>query len=373
MAKQRKLAKSPLANSTSASTSTKSSSSKKRGGNVSSGKPPAPLQFAPAELKPLLETLEEKHAYIFHVDDKPAAFKGKIFAIPVLMNIAIVFLFAWRLYVMGHWYLQLIGSTLGYPNETTMVAAEHDFWEEVMPEIARRSGHFLVDTCLIVFVWPWPVEFFMGTRHGNPVNWRWHVGFRKDEVVVRRSRVSWSAQALKADVASKTNEKGRDLVVAHVAMATMPEYLRDKTGYLMMNKTWDLDWGVMVDATKMVDRKMAPLDTFRLLALVHSEEFGWLAINLGDAGAGAPEVSPEQDERRRQIFLFRDALSALGKEDLFFRWIEMVQFETSRPEGFTPERQEIVAQEVRDLFGKEGINFDDFWKESVGSDGIAGM
>ncbi|KAK8117226.1 uncharacterized protein PG998_005507 [Apiospora kogelbergensis] len=357
MAKQRKLAKSPLANSTPATTS---KPSKKRS-NVSSGKPPAPLQPAPAELKPLLATLEEKHAYVFHVDAHPAAFKRKIFAVPVLMNLAIVALFCWRVYVMGYWYLQLVGSTLGYPNETTMVAADHDFWEEVMPEIARRSGHFLFDTCLVVFVWPWPVEFFLGTRHGNPVNWRWNVGFRNDEVVVRRSR-RWDA-ALKTDVASKANESGRDLLVAHAAMATMPEYLRDKTGYLMMNKTWDLDWGVMVDATKMVDRKMAgvTLDTFRLLALVHSEEFGWLA------------VSPEQDERRRQIFLFRDALSALGKEDLFFRWIELVQFEVSRPEGFTAERQEVVAQEVRDLFSKQNINFDEFWKESVGSDGIAGM
>ncbi|KAK7943506.1 uncharacterized protein PG986_012619 [Apiospora aurea] len=362
MAKQRKLAKSPLATSTSAT----AKPAKKRS-KLSSGKPPAPLRSPPESLKPLLETLEEKHAYLIHVDDKPAAFKRQIFAVPVAMNLAVAALFCWRLYAMGTWYLQLLASTLGYPNETTIVAAEHDFWEVVMPAIAWRSSHFLLDTVLFVFVWPWPVEFFLGSRHGNPVNWRWNVGFRNDEVVVRRSR-RWDAALTKDDVA--LSEKARDLLLAQVALAASPEYLREKTGYLMMNKAWNLDWGVMVDAHTMIDKKMATLDTFRLLALVHSDEFGWLAVDLSD---GAKPVSPEEEERRRQIFLFRDALSAVGKEDLFFRWIEVVQFEVTRPGGFTPERQEIVAQEVRDLFGKEGIDFDTFWKESVGTDGIAGM
>ncbi|KAK8131097.1 hypothetical protein PG984_007535 [Apiospora sp. TS-2023a] len=358
MVKQRKPAKSAAAGS--------SSTTKKRS-KLSSGKPPAPLQSPPEALKPLLETLEEKHAYLIHVDDKPAAFKRQIFAVPVAMNLAIIGLFCWRVYTMGEWYLQLMASTLGYPNETTIIAAEHDFWQVVAPAIAWRSAHFLLDTVLFIFVWPWPVDFFLASRHGNPVNWRWNVGFRDDEVVVRRSR-RWDTAALKHDVAF--NDKGRDQMLAQIAMAASPEYLREKTGYLMMNKAWNLDWGVMVDATVMLDKKMATLDDFRLLALVHSEEFGWLAIDLSD---GAKPLAPEEEARRKQIFLFRDALTAVGKEDLFYRWIEVVQYEVTKPGGFTPERQAVVAKEVRELFGKEGIDFDDFWKESVGTDGIAGM
>ncbi|KAK8069970.1 hypothetical protein PG994_006586 [Apiospora phragmitis] len=297
MAKQRKPAKPATVAASSSTTRNK----------LSSGKPPAPLQSPPQALQPLLATLEEKHAYLIHVDPKPAAFKRQIFAVPVAMNLAITALFCWRLWSMGEWYLQLLASTLGYPNATTIVAAEHDFWKVVLPEIARRSGHFLLDTVLFIFVWPWPVEFFLGARHANPVNWRWHVGFRDDEVVVRRSR-RWDA-ALKDDVALHDNS--RELLLAQVAVATSPEYLREKTGYLMMNKAWDLDWGVMVDATAMVDKKMATLDTFRLLALVHSDEFGWLAVDLSD---GVKPVTPEEKERRRQIFLFRDALTAVGKE-----------------------------------------------------------
>jgi hypothetical protein len=71
--------------------------------------------------------------------------------------------------------------------------------------------------------------------------------------------------------------------------------------------------------------------------------------------------------------MFRDALTALGKEDLFFRWVEMIQFETSQPGGFTHEKQVVAAQKIRDLFTSNGVDFDALWKETVGTDGLTGM
>ncbi|CAI4215659.1 unnamed protein product [Parascedosporium putredinis] len=79
------------------------------------------------------------------------------------------------------------------------------------------------------------------------------------------------------------------------------------------------------------------------------------------------------EERRRQVFAFRDALTALDKEHLFFRWIEIVQFESTRPGGFGPEKQTEVATKIRELFTSEGVNFDELWAETVGSDSIVGM
>jgi hypothetical protein len=215
---------------------------------------------------------------------------------------------------------------------------------------------------LYVFVWPWPYEFAFGWQHANPVAWRWNIGFRNKEIIARRSR-GWD-KALK-DVINDKNSK--ELFMAAVGVATSSMLMQEKTGYLLMNKQWNLDWGVMIDASTMVDKKMAALEAFTLVVLVHHADFGWMAVDhkLGE--------SIEEDDRRRQVLLFKDALLAIGKEDLFFRWIEVVQFEASQPGGFSAERQEIVAQQVRDLFQNEGVDFDQVWKESVGTEGIAGM
>ncbi|MBE3049099.1 hypothetical protein IMZ48_42680, partial [Candidatus Bathyarchaeota archaeon] len=59
--------------------------------------------------------------------------------------------------------------------------------------------------------------------------------------------------------------------------------------------------------------------------------------------------------------------------DLFYRWIEIVQFESTKPGGFGDDRQVEVAKKIRDMFREEGINFDELWMESVGTEDIAGM
>jgi hypothetical protein len=334
----------------------KPSSPKKKGSG-----PPAPFKTPPEVLQPLIETLNEKHIYILHLDNKPSDLKRKVFLVPVLMNVAIAVLFVWRLYSILPWYLLVLTSTLGYPNETTLVAAELE-WGELLPEIGKRSGQFMLDLMLYVFVYPWPFEFAFGQEHSNPVQWRWNVGFRDKEVVARRSR-GWDKGV--KDVIN--DESSRSIFMAYVGTATSSMLLQEKTGYLLMNREWNLDWGVMIDSMTMVDKKMAALEAFRLVVLVHHEDYGWLSLD------NKLEESIAEDERRKQIFLFRDALAAVGKEKLFYRWIELVQFESSQPGGFGPEKQEAVAQQVRDLFEKECVNFDDLWKGSVGSDSIAGM
>jgi hypothetical protein len=143
--------------------------------------------------------------------------------------------------------------------------------------------------------------------------------------------------------------------------------VQGKTGYLTMDGDWDLDWRGMVDATRLVDKKDVPLEAFGTVVVLHHEKFGWVSVDLGNG------ESVEQDERRRQVMAFRDALAALGKEDLFFRWVEMIQFETTQPGGFTPEKQVAAAQKIRDMFKSNGVDFDELWKETVGTDGLAGM
>ncbi|OTB12547.1 hypothetical protein K445DRAFT_320985 [Daldinia sp. EC12] len=321
--------------------------------------PPAPFKKPPEVLQPFLETLDEKCVYITHIDSHPRDFKQKIFFVPTLMNIALTAALLYRIWYIGPYYLRIFVSVLGYPNETTMVVDEME-WNEIIPEVAVRAFNFMLDFLLFVFVWSWPFDFVIGGEHGSPIMWRWHVGFRDREVVVRRSR-KWVEAA-----GDFVNDEGaRSLFMSRIGMATSPMLINEKTGYLLMTADWDLDWAAMVDANDMVDEKMAAIEAFKLVVLLFHEEYGWLCVDTKTGENG------EEDERRRQVFAFRDALAAVGKEALFYRWIEIVQFETSRPGGFTPDKQEKAAQEIRDLFSKEGINFDEFWKESVGQEGLA--
>ncbi|KAK4124586.1 hypothetical protein N657DRAFT_571609 [Parathielavia appendiculata] len=352
---------------------TPSSSSSKQKPPATS--PPPPFKPAPSSLAPFTNLLPPGHVYITHIDPRPATFKRKLFLVPVALNLAVLLLFFWRVYHIGPYYLALFTSAaLGRDNETTLRAADLTYGE-LARVIARRAATFLLDFLLGVFVWPWPYEFVVGASsggRGSPVQWRWAVGFRGKEVYVRRSRDSWDGLLRENGVdlfdgERKEAREGREAVLSRVRAATAPMLLQGKTGYLTMDGDWDLDWKAMVDATRLVDKKEIALEAFGTVVMLHHEQFGWVSVDLGDGPMA------EQDERRRQLFAFRDALATLGKEDLFFRWVEMVQFEATQPGGFTPEKQVVAAQKIRDLFKSKGVDFDELWKESVGTDGLAGM
>lgn len=346
--------------------------------------PPHPFRRAPDAVRPFIAAaaLSPAHVYVAHVDPRPARFKRNLFLVPVAMNVAVALLFAWRVHRVAPFYLALAASALGLRAEqpSAAAAATGDDGSPLVREVLARTFTFFLDFVLAVFVWPWPYEFVVGRRggsgdgdrgRGSPVIWRWRVGFRDREVYVRRSR-AWDRDVLSAgrdflDRDGKAGREAREALMGRVRAATSPMLLQQKTGYLTMDGEWDLDWAGMVAATRLVDDKAVGLDAFGLLVLLHHERFGWLTIDLGQ-GEGA-----EQDERRRQVFAFRDALAALGKEDLFFRWVEMIQFETTQPGGFTPEKQAAAAQKIRDMFKSNGVDFDELWKEAVGTDGLAGM
>ncbi|KAL2260569.1 hypothetical protein VTK26DRAFT_5364 [Humicola hyalothermophila] len=355
---KQRLLSSPSSSSSSSSSSPKS--------------PPHPFKLAPVALEPFTSTLSPRHVYITHIDSRPASFKRRIFLVPVAMNLVIVALFVLRARHILPWYWALLASALGRANETTVDVAGSSYGS-LAAVVGRRALTFMLDFVLAVFVWPWPYEFVTGAGadgRGSPVRWRWNVGFRDREVYVRRSRESWDKELEGKDVCDAVGKDGRDArdtLLAKVTAATAPMMLAQKTGYLTMDGEWDLDWTGMVTATRLADKKEIALEAFGTVVLVHHDRFGWLTVDLGLGG------NAEQEERRRQVMMFRDALTALGKEDLFFRWVEMIQFETTQPGGFTREKQVAAAQKIRDLFKENGVDFDQLWKETVGTDGLAGM
>lgn len=336
---------------------TKRAGKQKASSSGSNGQPPAPFKRAPGVLSDFTAGLSENQIYITHIDNKPASFKRKIFLVPVAMNICVAIAFVWRMYTILPWYVRLLTGMLGGANETKFVAADST-WGALVWEILKRGLTMFIDFVLFVFVWPWPLEFVAGQTYGSPAQWRWKVGFRDKEIYVRRSR-EWNK--VLGDVLKDADSK--KIFAGYVSQATAPMVQEQKTGYLLMNAAWDLDWDSMIKAHAMVDGKEAALEAFKNVVLVHHEDYGWLCYDMKQN-----EAADEQD-KRRQVFAFRDALTALGKEDLFYRWVEIVQFEATQPGGFGPEKQEAAAKKIRDLFESQGVNFDELWRDTVGTDG----
>jgi hypothetical protein len=334
---------------------------------VPSSQPPAPFSHAPQNLKPFLSRLSKKHVYITTVDTMPWQYKAQIFAVPLTMNIFIVGILLWRLWVMGPYYLKIFSSLLGYPNETTMNVAQMT-QQEIGYAIASRTLKFLADFVLYIGLWPWPSAFFDLSENNSPLAWRISVGFKDREITVRRSR-KWDE--ILGDVVTEGGEarEGGRLFLTNVRKATSEAYMHGKTGYSMLNKNWDLDWRLMILATEMVEKKGMSIDDFKTMVLIFSEEHGWVIFEAHIA----TKSSTKEEEGRRKILAFKDELAAMGKENLFFRWIELIQYESSKPGGFGPERQETAMHKAKDMFEAQGVDFEKFWAKIGGMEGMPGM
>jgi hypothetical protein len=334
---------------------------------LSSSQPPAPFSRAPTNLQPFLSKLSIKHVYITSLDKMPWQFKAQIFTVPLVMNIVIIGVLLWRIWIMGPYYFKILLSLTGNPNETTMNVAAMTR-QEIVYAVASRALKFLVDFVLYLVLWPWPSAFFDLTDINSPVAWRLAVGFKDEEITVRRSR-RWDE--IPGDVVMEGGEasEGGRLFLTNVRQATSPAYMHEKTGYSMLNKDWDLDWRLMILATELVDKKEMSLDDFETTVLIHSQEYGWVIF---EAHVGTGD-SAKEAEGRRKILALKDELTAMGKENLFFRWIELIQYESSQPGGFGPERQQVAMHKAKEMFEAQGIDFEKFWAKIGGMEGMQGV
>ncbi|OBT75715.1 hypothetical protein VF21_05914 [Pseudogymnoascus sp. 05NY08] len=322
-----------------------------------SSTPPSPFSLPPPQLEPLLSQLSQKHIYILSLDASPQHFKKKVFAVPVLTNLAIIAFIAWRISYTLPLYISL--ATSFARNDTTAPLT--------LSSILNRFLGFLIDY-FHYFLLTWPREFLVGTKHGSPVLWRTNIGFRNSEVIVRRSK-AWDVEAIipNVDIVLENEEPARKLFDEEVRRATSVTAMHEKTGYMLLNGKWDLDWKLMIYATEMIDAKDAVLPDFKTQALVYSPAYGWVTWDENVQG------SNKEEEARKKIVLFKDELTLMGKEGLFFRWIELVQYESAREGGFTAERQQETMKKANELFEREGVDFEAFWAKLGGMQGMPGM
>lgn len=317
---------------------------------------PTPFTKAPASLAPFLERLDPAKVHITHIDRHPISYKKNIFLIPVTLNGFIALLLLWRLYFAIPKYWVLLQTLLGYITSAT-VDTEATTRNEQLLILFKRTGMMLLDFLLFRFVGPWPLTFF-AEQPANPCTWRWNVGFRKEEVIVRVSR-HWETKDLMKGV--KQGEENA-FFKTRILPAIEPMHMR-KTGYLMMNESWDLEFEVMCDAHTLVKRNEVKLEGLDKVVLAHMEGHGWVLWKWEGAG----DVI---EGRRKKVVAFKEKLTAMGKESLFWKWTEIVEEERDRDGGFTEERQEKVVLRVKGEFEKNGVDFEEVVRSIGGLDEV---
>lgn len=228
---------------------------------------------------------------------------------------------------------------------------------------------FFLDFALVRFVAVWPMDFFWGTPTG-PMRWRREVGFCKTEVVVRRSR-RWGEGVVGDDQEVLGEGKsGAKAFEERVIPGMDAGWVRGRSGMAMLDKNWDLWFRGMVDAHSLVDKEKMRIEDFEgRMVVVHTEEKGWLVWQMEGEDDGGPA--------RRKIQLVKARLEALGKESLFWSWVELVQFETDQAtkqgDNSMGSARADAMQRGKQLFEAHGVDFDDFWQGVGGMDDMPGM
>jgi hypothetical protein len=331
---------------------------------------PDPFVAAPPELSALLSTFSRDTVYITHIDTHPAWFKKRIFSVPVLLNLGIALVLLWRAWYIAPYYWAIVLSVLGNQNDTTIYYA-HTTWGQLSWKVVKRMLSFLLDFVLFRIVGPWPFSFFLETP-GNPVWWRCKVGFRDEEVYVRQSR-GWGAEDLLGAAEGSTGKAGKDspFFKTRILPALDKERLREKTGYLLMDADFDLDFYGMIAATQLLDRKTISPALLRKSVFVYVGDLKSPIPNGQWAMWECSKLDEGSDtEARNKLLQFKDKLTAMGKESVFFKWVELIQYESNAPGGFTPERQVEAAEKAKKMFEAEGVNWEEFSRDIGGMEGV---
>jgi hypothetical protein len=339
--------------------------------STSSALPP-PFESAPEHMIPFLESLPPKHIYITHMDTHPIGFKQQIFAIPVVLNFTIALLLVWRVYAAVPWYLAIAQELWDRPNAPFIGAGG---WKAMALTAAWRMATFAFDYALAVVVVPWPYTFFLAYP-SSPTLWRFKIGFQTRELVVRKSRGWGAVDLFCGEKTGAENAFWKTRVETAVGLEKV-----GKTGYLLTDESWDLEFGAMGRGQKLLkEGEMKEED-------VNGKVWGYIPQrgnragewvmwdfrrdlypkqNAGSAGSGMDQTAStaaNSEQARTMILRFRDKLVEMGKEELFFKWVECIQYESSQPGGFTPERQAQAGERVKALFEQNGVDFEKFGRD----------
>ena len=357
--------------------------------NSQNNNPPSTLfTFPPPALSTLLTTFPTKKIYILSIDTTTPSHRRRTFLLILLFNTLLAALLAYRLWYATPTYLSLFFSILGYKTPTS-IASPPTQWTQSARLLAQRMGMFFFDGVVLGrYVSEWPITFFLGRQDDTTgcLRWRYQLGFTwlEREVVVRRSRawatdISAISSRLLSPDSSNPNPKtiqGADATekaTEIIRAATTPSRIQSKPGLLLIDKDWELYYTGMVDAHTLLSDPTSGLTRQELtkngpiVCIFDATTSSWKIWRPWSDG----QELPRNDGGK--LRLFKDLLTAMGREGLFFRWVEVVQHESSSAEVFTSERREKVVKVSRELFEREGVRWDEVVDGIGGLEGLFGM
>lgn len=332
--------------------------------------PPAPFKSAPAALLPLAETLPTDHVFLVHVESTPPGMRKQTFLVPIILNLIILSGLCWRLYYAVPTYLEQMITIMGYETRWT-VKPKALAWHDLGEILFYRTFLLSMDYVIFGLLGRWPYEFLFGDKHGRyvgPCSWKWTVGFsRKQEPIVRRGR-KWDspiyakpAERKKLNKAEKSWTQEEELTIHTKCSDALSTAATTKNALTLLDKDWDLDYAGMVDATELLDASQISIMDLDRVVLVpwQGKWYSWYPH-----ASQAPTDRPvgAKDEKLEN---FRKHLSELNCDDIFYRWIELIQYETSQPGGFTAERRKSAEAELRKML-KSKQKDDEAFITSVG-------
>ena len=352
--------------------------------------PPPPFIRAPESIQPFLSSLSPSHIYITSLDQHDTAFKRRIFAVPLLLNILLTVGILYRLQFAIPTYINLVIATLGYESSLKVDVSNLDTRTKLGLG-GERALMFLGDFLLLRFVGMWPWGFFLGWRgEASPVGWRRWVGFRGCEIVVRRSRRIWDRDMFRTGERDEERdrdkkeemEEGNEGVKStfllegkqgmvwreRVEPAVERRLLQGKTAYALMDKSWELDFSGMIKAHDMVDKDEIGIEPFKTAVWGCSVFGGGVGVEVW-----REHESGEVYEGTIKLLGIKNGLTRMGKENLFFRVVEVVQSETSQPGPFTKEKQKKAVRSIREEFDRQNVDFDAFWDGVGGVESMPGL
>lgn len=240
---------------------------------------------------------------------------------------------------------------------------------------------FFFDFALYQFVVTWPLDFFRWGQPLGPAIWRWKIGYKAREVVVRRSR-RWGEQIFAGEYKDEAvlgeGQIGGKVYKERVLPGIDAAWVRGRTGMSMLDQNWDLWYQGMAEAQMLIEKDQIKIKDFNSrMVVVHESKRGWLIwkCDNDEPNDGNNNNNNNDAEKIKKI---KTRLDTMGKEGLFWKWIEMVQFETEmNDENNTTVGAAAVRERLRrkgrDLFAREGVDFDDFWKKVGGLEDMTGL
>lgn len=309
--------------------------------------PPKPFTLAPAKFSEFLETLPKDGFYLTHIDRTPSDEKRQLFMAPAILNLVFAGLILLRLYYAIPTYISLLSAFFGYDSDS-VVDTTNLPRSELFTILISRAGLLILDYSLYTLLGRWILRFVL-----EETRWRYSIGFREDEVVVRVSK-KWH-KSLPAQWSVEDERR-----IADKVLPAMDDQRLQKSALQLVDASFVLDTNAMVDAHTLIDRGDLTLSDFNRVVLVYYVPLeSWMMWSL------AKPVAPmgQQDTNLAKL---RENLAAKGKENLFFRYVEILQYEAERPGGFLVGYQQRAWEELRKAFAEKGVDLAQVRKEMGG-------